>query len=102
LPPPEFVARFNEVVPNGAERIFRMAENEQSHRIAIEGNAQHAAIRESKRGQWLGALISLSAIAGAVYSVYVGAHWSVPIALVGVPVLGIVKAIVDSRSSPKG
>ena len=32
LPPPEIVARYNDAVPNGAERVFAMAEREQRAR----------------------------------------------------------------------
>lgn len=77
-----------------------MAEAEQEHRVALERQGQSAAIAESKRGQWLGTIISLAAIAAAAFGIWVGAHWGAIAALVGVPILGIVKAIVDSRSHP--
>jgi uncharacterized membrane protein len=36
LPPPELLEHYEKVLPGGAERIFRMAENEQEHRHALE------------------------------------------------------------------
>ncbi len=36
LPPPAALERFNQILPNGAERIVAMAEKEQSHRIEYE------------------------------------------------------------------
>jgi uncharacterized membrane protein len=36
LPRPEDFAKFNDVVPGASERILRMAELEQAHRIEIE------------------------------------------------------------------
>lgn len=98
LPPPAALEQFNIVVPGGAERIFRMAEQEQQHRIAQEAIGLKSAISEAKRGQLLGASISISAIISAVVAVRLGAHWSVSCALVGVPILGIVRAVVNSRS----
>jgi Predicted membrane protein len=59
LPPPEALARFNDIVPNGAERVFKMAEDEQAHRIASENTGLIASIAEAKRGQLLGASISI-------------------------------------------
>lgn len=98
LPPPEALARFDQVIPHGAERIFKMAEAEQAHRIACEKEALAATVAEAKRGQWLGAIISVASLAGALLSVWFGAHWSVSVALVGVPIMALAKAIVDSRS----
>lgn len=75
-----------------------LAEKETEHRIAWEKDALRANIQESKRGQILGATISFAAVAGSVASVFLGAHPAVSVALVGVPVAAIVKAIVDARS----
>jgi hypothetical protein len=36
LPPPSTLQQFDSVVSNGAERIFKMAEVEQAHRIEVE------------------------------------------------------------------
>lgn len=98
LPPPDALARFNEIVPNGAERIFKMTEAEQAHRIAYENTGLVAAIAEAKRGQLLGAGISIFSLVSAIISIYWGAHWTVTVLLVGVPIMGLAKAIVDSRS----
>ncbi len=75
-----------------------MAEEEQAHRIAHEKAGLQASISEARRGQFLGFIISLSAIGAAVGSVWLGAHWVVSLALIGVPVMGLAKAIVDARS----
>ena len=98
LPPPDALARFNEIVPNGAERIFKMTEAEQAHRITFENTGLVAAIAEAKRGQLLGASISIVSLASALISIFLGAHWTVTVLLVGVPIMGLAKAIVDSRS----
>jgi len=98
LPPPEALSRFDAIVPNGAERIFKMAEDEQSHRIESENIGLIASIAEAKRGQVLGATISIISLLSAIISIYLGAHWAVTGLLVGVPIMGLAKAIVDSRS----
>jgi uncharacterized membrane protein len=105
LPPPDALQQFDATIENGAERIFKMAEAEQAARLAREAEAikyelaKFEAIRQdNRRGQWLGFFIALSAVAAASATAYFGAHPSVSIALVGVPILGIVKAIINSRS----
>ncbi|ANE54778.1 MULTISPECIES: DUF2335 domain-containing protein [Methylomonas] len=105
LPPPAALQQFDATIENGAERILKMAETEQAARLAREAEAikyelaKFEAIRQdNRRGQWLGFIIALSAVAAASITAYFGAHPSVSIALVGVPILGIVKAIINSRS----
>lgn len=74
-----------------------MAEKEQVHRIEYESKGLDATTSEAKRGQYLGAALSVVALLGAVYVAYIGAHWAVSVALVGIPVLGIIRAIVKPR-----
>ena len=97
LPPPAALERFNQIIPNGADRIVTMAEKEQAHRLEYEKTGLEATVCESRRGQVLGAIISVVAVCGAIFTAYIGAHWAVSVALVGVPVLGIVRAIVRPR-----
>lgn len=75
-----------------------MAEDEQAHRIAYEKHGVAATIKEARRGQIFGALLSAFAIGGAVYTAHIGAHWSVSVALVGIPVLGIIQAVIRPRA----
>ena len=39
LPHPDILNRYNEVVPGAAERILKMAENEQEHRLSMDKKA---------------------------------------------------------------
>ena len=40
LPTPDDLAQYNQIIPNGAERIMAMAEKEQNHRISMN-NKEH-------------------------------------------------------------
>ncbi len=51
------------------------------------------------RGQYIGMGISILALFGAGITALMGAHPTVSIALVSLPVLGIIKALISSRSS---
>lgn len=101
LPPPDALAHFNDIIPDGAERIMRMVEEEQSHRISYEKAHLNAVAGDTRRGHYIGLIISVSAIGGAVGAAYFGAHWSVSIALVGIPILGIIRTIVGSKTNGK-
>jgi uncharacterized membrane protein len=98
LPPPAALEKFDQIVPGSADRILRMAESEQQHRQAYERDGLAAAVREARRGQYLGAVICLAAVVAAGIAVYVGSPGYVPVALVGVPVVAMVIAIVRARS----
>src|SRR5882724_4075469 len=97
LPPPAALEQFERVIPGGAERILRMAELEQAHRIEQDHKGLVAEIDDSKRGQWFGSIVAFSAIAGAVINSVLGGPWQASVALVGVPILGAVQAFIQGR-----
>jgi hypothetical protein len=91
LPPPEELERIDQIVPGGADRLLRMAEKEQTHRI-----------EDAKRGQYLGwSLAAGAVVAAAVVSLCHG-PWQVSVALVGIPVLGAVRALIQGAEREKG
>ena len=74
-----------------ADRLLRMAEEEQTHRFV-----------DSKRGQYLGWSLAVGAvIVAAVVSLCRG-PWQVSVALVGIPVLGAVQALILGRKETSG
>lgn len=104
LPPPESLNQFNAIVDDGAERIFRMAELEQQHRIDSERAALDQNIKASQTeamttqiGVTFGAIISVLSIVACLLSVWMRAHWSVSIALVGLPIMGAIRAMITRK-----
>lgn len=93
LPPPAALAQFDQLINGGAERIFRMVEQEQTHRIEHDTKALLAEINDTRRRNWLGAFISITSISASVFTTYIGAHWSVSVALVGLPVAAMIGSI---------
>ncbi|NIC43108.1 DUF2335 domain-containing protein [Aquabacterium sp. A08] len=98
LPPPDALAQFNDIIPNGAERIMGMVENEQAHRIDMDRKAMRAEIWDTLGGKLLGAVMTLAAMAGAVYTAYIGAHWAVSVAIVGVPIMALIGKFVRDKT----
>jgi hypothetical protein len=78
-----------------------MAEEQQAHRIEFGKKALTAAIGDKRRGQWMGWTVAIAAVAGAIWTAANGAAWQVSVALVSVPVLGIVKALIPGPGSGK-
>lgn len=60
--PPTTYRGYDEVLPGSAERILRMAEKEQNHRIGWEGEAMHRASQHGHLGLWFGFLIAVFAL----------------------------------------
>lgn len=98
LPPPGALQQFDAIIPDGANRIMTMIEAEQRHRIDHETRTLTAITADTKRGQWMGVTISVTSVLAAVAAAYLQAPAAVSISLVGIPVLGMIKAIVGSRS----
>jgi uncharacterized membrane protein len=91
LPPPSELEKIDQIIPGGADRLLRMAEKEQTHRI-----------EDAKRGQYLGwSLAAGAVIAAAVVSLCHG-PWQVSVALVGIPVLGAVHVLIQGRKEKNG
>ena len=83
---PAVLEKIDQIIPGGANRLLCMAEKEQTHRIV-----------DSKRGQYLGwSLAAGAVIVAAVVSLCRG-PWQVSVALVGIPVLGAVQALIQGR-----
>ena len=72
LPPPEILAKYNEAIPNGAERIMAMAENQSQHRQGLEKQVVSANIRAQRFGSILGFLVCLAAIGSGTFLIYEG------------------------------
>ena len=74
-----------------------MVEQEQAHRIEHERKRLAAAIFDGRMGHVFGFLLSVACVAGAIYSVYLRAHPTVSIALVSLPMVAAIKALIRRR-----
>ena len=94
LPPPSVLSGFNEVIENGAERIFQMAEKEQIHRISYENAELEARRKDFRLGQYIGASLAITCVLASLASVVLNAHPSVSIALVSLPIMALIGKII--------
>lgn len=66
LPHPEILARYEEILPGAATRIFEMAEEQALHRRYMEKNSLALSGRDALLGIVLGFIIALSGIVGGI------------------------------------
>jgi uncharacterized membrane protein len=96
LPPPQLLKQYNDVVPNGAERLMQMAELQQGHRQELERVVINGNIKAESRGQWMGLFISLAVIGAGVYLAAIGREITGGI-LVGVDVVALASVFVFGK-----
>ena len=92
------LAHYNEVIPEGADRIFAMAEKNGEHRRSLETFVVHAEHKRSMWGLVCGLLIVLSLLlCGTV--VTLDGHPEVGIAIVGMDILGVTGSFIYGTES---
>lgn len=67
IPPPESLARYEEILPGSADRILKMAEKQQEHRMTLETKVVGSQTVQSKRGQVFGFIIVFLCVAVAIF-----------------------------------
>lgn len=67
LPHPDHLERYGQIVKDGAERIFKMAETQMDHRIEMEKSIVQSDIRLSNRGLLYGFIIALVVTGGGTW-----------------------------------
>jgi uncharacterized membrane protein len=72
LPPPTTLEKYNDIIPNGAERIMKMAEDQSKHRQDIEKKAISSDITNSRLGLIFGLTIGLGGILSGTYCIING------------------------------
>jgi uncharacterized membrane protein len=97
LPPPQALAKFDEIIANGAERIMTLVETEQAHRHAQERKALIGDMVDNIGGKILGAALSMVCIGGAIYLAITGAHYLVALGLIGFPICGLIGKFLIRR-----
>lgn len=93
LPPPNLLKQYNDVVPNGAERLMKMAETQQAHRQDLEKTVIKGNVQSESRGQYMGLFISIAVIAAGTYLAAIGKQITGGI-LVGVDVVALASVFV--------
>ena len=72
LPPPEDLARYDQVVPGAAERIIKMAENEMMHRHKNEDKMSSGMIWTTVISTFFAFFVAISLVGLSFYLAYRG------------------------------
>jgi len=100
LPPPEQLLKYNEAVPNGAERILAMAENQATHRQNLEERVIRADIKRSYWGLAAGFSVTVLALSASTWLIYSG-HDAAGASLFGASLVAIVVAFIGGATLRK-
>ncbi|MDE5560314.1 MAG: DUF2335 domain-containing protein [Bacteroidaceae bacterium] len=58
LPAPDDFAKYEQILPGATDRILKMAEAQVNHRIKTEETIVTNGLKQSRTGQWLGAILA--------------------------------------------
>lgn len=100
LPSPKMLKEYDAVLPGGAERIFAMAEKEQSARLKYNHDALSGEISLDRRGQWMGFSIAIIILVMAAIFAWRG-NTTFAGTLVAIDLIGLVSVFVLGRRSNK-
>lgn len=75
LPEPSDMLKYDQIVSNGAERIFKAWEEESKHRRELEKKELRWTIFEGIYGKSLAIIFVLSVLALTAYAISMGANW---------------------------
>ena len=98
FPPPDAIERYERTLPGSFDRLISMAERAQAAQIDANNTAMSHQAADNRRGQILGFLVTVVAILGAIGCAFINQP-IIGSLLVGVPVLAVAKALVDSAQS---
>jgi uncharacterized membrane protein len=97
LPDAETLKEYSVLIPNGADRIMKMAEQQLQHRMSMENSVVKGQMLQSNIGQVLAFLIGLAAIGAATYCIINGHDFSGSILGVG-GLTSLVTAFIKGKS----
>ena len=97
LPPAQMYAQYESAYPGTAERILKMAEQQQQHRMGWENKVRDNGDKAEQRGQWMAFALAMASIGGAVICGVYG-QTSPAIALAIISVSGIAGRLLGRRS----
>ena len=100
LPHPELLQKYNDVIPNGAERIMQMAEQQQQHRHELEATVVKGNVSSETRGQYIGAIIAVVVLGSGTYLAAIG-HAITGSIFVGVDLVALVSVFVLGKRAQR-
>lgn len=98
IPSPETIVEYDNIIPNGAERIMAMAEKQSNHRQKMESDVIRSQNKQSERGQVFAFILSIILIGAGIAS-FVTDHDEVAGTIFGVTIIGLVTVFIVGKKS---
>ena len=98
LPPPEILDKYGQIIPDGADRILRLVEQQQTHRQLLEKAVTESDVRSSDHGLWLGFAIVIVCVIGGFALIAIGKDAS-GLAAILVPLGSLAAIFIHARRS---
>ena len=98
LPPPQVLQGFNQLVENGAERVFKQFEWEAEHRRHLESYVAETDRGERRLAQALAGTFAFGALGVAAYALYCGAFTTAAV-IGGGTVAAVVLAFLGKKAA---
>lgn len=98
LPDPNTLAEYNNIIPNGAERIMAMAEKQSDHRMKMESEVIHRQMNQSTAGQIFALIIGLAALTASTICILKGFQWAGGVVGIG-GITALVTAFIQGKKS---
>lgn len=96
IPSPAILEQYNQLIPDAAERILKMAESDMQFQHDINREALMATRGDKKRGQWMGFVLAVISLGLATY-LSINGHDVTASIIGGTTVVGLVSAFVIGR-----
>jgi uncharacterized membrane protein len=100
IPHPDILARYADIIPNGADRILRMAEQQESHRQHLEKVVVESGAKRSSLGMFLGFILTLVLGVGGIFLIAMGKQVD-GLAVIFTPWAGLAAVFVYAQRSRK-
>lgn len=101
LPDRETIKIYNEVIPNGGDRLMISTETQLKHRIEIEKTGVKRTFNQSSTGQWMGFVIAI--VFGIIAWDLAKSGQAVVATILGtVDLVALVSVFIIGRSKSKG
>ena len=100
IPHPDILTRYADIIPNGADRILRMAEQQQTHRQHLEKVVIESDARRANLGMFLGFIIALALGLGGIGLIALGRQID-GLAIIFVPLASLAGIFVYTQRARK-
>jgi uncharacterized membrane protein len=100
IPPPALLSQFNNVITNGAERIFAMAERQSAHREDIEKRIIYGNVASQTRSSWFAFIIVIIATLCGTWLIHEGKNGA-GLAAIFTPMGGVIAVFFYSKREQK-